>query len=105
MKSVLKSRPRKATALHKGHPEGGHKATHRVIKFRQELFWDVNPKNIHSQRHARYIIERILDFGNDKEVRWMVQYYDRKLIKDVVERSRVLHAQTRSLWQLLMRTN
>lgn len=82
-----------------------HKITRRVIKFRQELFWDVNPKNIDPQRHARYIIERILDFGNDKEVRWMVRYYERKLIKDVVERSRVLHTQTRSLWQLLMRTN
>lgn len=100
MKISLKSPPRKARLS----VEEKHKTT-RVIKFRQELFWDVNPKSIHPQRHARYIIERILDFGNDKEVRWMVQYYPRELIADVVKRSRVLHAQTRSLWQLLMRTN
>lgn len=79
------------------------KTKRRVIRFRQELFWDVNPKNIHPQRHARYIIERILDFGNDKEIRWMVRYYPKPLIADIVERSRVLNAPTRCLWKLLIK--
>lgn len=68
---------------------------------RQTLFWDVDPKTIKPKKHARYIIERILDFGNDDEVRWMCHYYPRELIKDVVQKSRCLHAQTRSLWTLL----
>ena len=71
------------------------------IHFRQSLFWDVDPKTIHPKRHARYIIERILDFGNDKEVKWMWHMYPRSLIRDVVENSRVIHAPTRSLWTLL----
>ena len=74
----------------------------KVIRCRQELFWDVNPKKINPKRHARYIIERILDFGNDKDVTWMANYYSKKLIKDVVDNSRVLHNQTRSLWKLLV---
>lgn len=71
------------------------------IRFRQSLFWDVDPKTIHPKRHARYIIERILDFGNDREIRWMWYYYPHGLIRDVVEKSRVLHPQTRPLWLLL----
>lgn len=71
------------------------------IKFRQSLFWDVDPKTIHPKKHARYIIERILDFGNDDEVTWMWHYYPRELIKNVVKKSRALHAQSRSLWKLL----
>jgi hypothetical protein len=39
------------------------------MKFRQTLFWDVNPKNIDTKKHSQYIIERILDLGNDKEVK------------------------------------
>lgn len=70
-------------------------------RFRQSLFWDVDPKTIDPKRHARYVIERILDFGNDREVRWMWRFYPRALVRDVVQTSRVLHAQTRSLWQLL----
>lgn len=71
------------------------------IRFRQSLFWDVDPKTINPKRHARYIIERILDFGNDEEVRWMWKTYSRSLIADVVKNSRVLQPQSRNLWRLL----
>jgi hypothetical protein len=71
------------------------------MKFRQELFWDVDPKTIDPKKHARYIIERILDFGDDKEVQWMWKTYSHKLIRDVVINSRVLHKQTKALWNLL----
>lgn len=74
----------------------------KVIHFRQSLFWDVNPKKIDPKRHARYIIERILDFGNDKEVRWMWHHYSHNLLVEIVKNSRVLHNQTRSLWTLLL---
>lgn len=72
-----------------------------TFRFRQSLFWDVDPKTINPKRHARYIIERILDFGNDEEVRWMWHTYPRSLIADVVKNSRVLQPQSRNLWRLL----
>ncbi len=61
------------------------------MRFRRSLFWDVDPKTIDEKRHATYIIERILDFGNDDEVRWMWQTYSRRKIRSVAEKSRVLH--------------
>lgn len=36
------------------------------MRFRQSLFWDVDPKTIDPKKHAQYIIERILDFGYDR---------------------------------------
>ena len=73
------------------------------IRFRQSLFWDVDPKTINPKRHAKYIIERILDFGDDREVRWMWHTYQKSLIRDVVKHSRVLHDKSKSLWTLLVR--
>ena len=73
-----------------------------VISFRASLFWDVDPTIINSKKHARYIIERILDFGNDKEVKWLWYYYPHSIIADVVKKSRVLQPQSRSLWKLLL---
>ena len=75
--------------------------TKKTMKFRQSLFWDVDPKTIDPKKHAYYIVERILDFGTDDEVRWMWRTYSRSLIRKVAETSRVLHAPTRSLWKLL----
>lgn len=70
----------------------------RIIKFRQELFWDVDPKKIDPKKHATYIIERILDFGNDKEAQWAYHYYSHQLINKIAKKSRVLSAITRPLW-------
>jgi len=69
---------------------------------RQALFWDTNPKNIDTEKHARYIIERILDFGRDDEVRWLRQYYTKELIREVVLKSRSLRPETKNLWTLLL---
>lgn len=74
-----------------------------VMRFRPTLFWDVDPKTIDPKKHARYIIERVLDFGNDQEVRWLAHRYSPRLLKDAVRKSRVLHAKSRSLWSLIFR--
>jgi uncharacterized protein DUF6922 len=71
------------------------------FKFRPSLFWDADPNSIDPRRHARYIIERILDFGDEREVRWMAQTYSRRRIKSTIARSRVLHEKSRSLWKLV----
>jgi hypothetical protein len=72
-----------------------------VMKFRQTLFWDVDPKTIDPKKHARYIIERVLDFGNDQEVKWLVHYYSSRLIRNTVNNSRVLDPKSLALWSLV----
>lgn len=71
------------------------------IQFRQALFWDTDPKKLDVQKHAEYIIERIMDFGNDDEVRWMKQQYPKQLLAKVCRTSKQLHVSSRTLWTLL----
>ena len=74
------------------------------MRFRQSLFWDVDPKTIDPKKNARYIIERVLEFGDDREARWLFYYYPRDLIRDSMDRSRgVLHGKTRALWSLVLK--
>ncbi len=72
-----------------------------AIRFRRSLFWDVDPRSIDPRRHARYIIERILDLGDEEEVRWLARTYSRRMIRDTMARSRTLHEKSRSLWTLV----
>lgn len=74
-----------------------------VIKFRPALFWDVNPKKIDVKKNAQYIIERIADFGNDKEARWMWEYYDKRILRKVISNSRCVSSRTRVFWTLLLK--
>ena len=72
------------------------------MKFRQSLFWDANPEKLDPERNAQYIIERILDFGRDDEVRWLKQQYNSARIKKAVEKSRSLRPDTKKLWTLIL---
>lgn len=73
----------------------------KAIPFRRSLFWDVDPKTINPKKHARYIIERIMDFGNDREARWMFLAYPRLFLHKIAKKSRVLHPQSKVLWEAL----
>ncbi len=74
------------------------------MKFRQSLFWDTNPENIDLNKNAQYVIERIMVFGRDDEVRWLWNFYDKVLMKKVVAKSRSLRPETKALWTLLLQT-
>ncbi|MEK7512001.1 MAG: hypothetical protein AAB575_03210 [Patescibacteria group bacterium] len=73
------------------------------MKFRQALFWDTNPKKIDVKKNAQYIIERIADFGNDKEARWVLNYYDKGFIRKIIAKSRCLRSDTKNLWTLMLK--
>lgn len=75
------------------------------IKFRQALFWDTNPNNIDTRKNAQYIIERVLDLGRDREVRWLYHFYNKALLKKVVAKSRSLMPETKNLWTIILKNN
>lgn len=71
---------------------------------RASLFWDVDPKTIDPKKHARYIIERVLDFGTDGEIRWLVHHYKPTTIRKVLREPRVaLHPRAKALWLKVFR--
>ncbi len=73
----------------------------QTIQLRPSLFWDTDPKKLDIHKQARYIIERIMDFGNDNEVRWMRQQYPKQLLAEVCKTSKQLHTSSKTLWTLL----
>jgi len=72
-----------------------------TLRLRPSLFWDVDPKTIDLNKHAQYVIERILDFGNDAEVRWLWNYYNHRKIRNVVKKSRGMTDISQSFWEII----
>ncbi|MEO0005766.1 MAG: hypothetical protein ABIK47_00430 [candidate division WOR-3 bacterium] len=62
------------------------------------LFWDVKKDRVDINHHARYIIRRVLDFGDEQAVKWLRQTYPDALIKDVVMAQKGLSRKTRAFW-------
>lgn len=74
------------------------------MKFRESLFWDTNPKNIDLDKNARYVIERVLEFGRLNEVSWLFKQYSKEAIKKVMDLPRVqLSPKSKNLWSLVLK--
>ena len=70
---------------------------------RAALFWDVDPADIDPEQHSRYVIERIMDFGTDEEVRWMWRAYPKEELRRILDLPRSpIHPKSRAFWKLML---
>lgn len=67
------------------------------------LFWDVRPEDLHKENDAFFIIERLLETGDDAAIRWVLTSYPEETIAHVVRNSRRLSRKTARFWQLFFR--
>ena len=66
----------------------------------QKYFWDVNPASVDPILHKRYVIERILDLGDEQAVAWLRRAYAKADILAVIEDSKRLSPKSRNFWRL-----
>lgn len=64
----------------------------------KNIFWDVNVTDLDLERHRAFIIERVLEHGDEKAVRWLFKNFPRKAIISVTEKSRRLSPKSRNFW-------
>lgn len=66
------------------------------------LFWDVEPRGLDSERHATFIIERVLEEGGSEAIGLLLRAYARDAIVSVVCSSRRLSRRTASFWRVYL---
>lgn len=64
----------------------------RIITSRKSLFWDKGPLNPDEDMFV--IVERILEFGTEREFQSVISCYGETSIRDVVRNSRNLSPKT-----------
>ena len=64
--------------------------------FRASLFWDAD--EIDEVQHAAYVIARVLDYGDMKDVRTLRKMYPDKKIIEVIRTRRGLFPKTGKYW-------
>jgi hypothetical protein len=64
------------------------------------LFWDTSIENININRHASYIIGRVLELGDFSAIEWIQKVYPSHKITEVINTSRELSDKSRNFWQI-----
>ena len=74
-------------------------------RFLKKYFWDVEFSDIDKKGNSRFIIERILEYGDKKTVRWLFKNYSLKEIKGVIYKTRFLSHRSLFFWTIFLNLN
>jgi len=70
--------------------------------FLRPYFWEVDFTRVRLPEHEVYVIERLLEYGDDQAIGWLRRAFAPESIARVVRRSRRLSRNTANLWSLLL---
>jgi len=71
-------------------------------EFLRPLFWEVDFDRLRVQGHERYVIERVLEYGDLPEVKWMLGHFARQEIVQTLRRSRGLSPKSANFWAFIL---
>lgn len=63
---------------------------------KRSLFWDVS--EIDPQKNEKFIVERILRFGDEEDFHWAIKSYGKDKIKENLLKSKTLDNKSLSFW-------
>lgn len=63
---------------------------------KKSLFWDV--AKVDPRKNGKFIIERILNYGDEADFRWAKEAYGNKRVKETLLKSKVLDNKSLSFW-------
>lgn len=70
--------------------------------FLKTYFWDVDFQKLDFEKYPNFVIERILEYGNQRSVSWLSQFFSRDIIKETVINSRTLSPKSANFWALIL---
>ena len=65
------------------------------------FFWDIDTDAFDPASYPEYTIARVLEYGDDKAVRWLRETFSENQIKQVVRIERRLSRRSANFWALV----
>lgn len=66
----------------------------------EKYFWDCDFRRLSLEQYKKFIIERVLAFGNIQNVRWLFSHLSKDDIKEIALSSRRLDKRTINFWKI-----
>ena len=70
--------------------------------FLKRYFWDVEFARMRLPERSFHIIERVLEYGDDRSLHWLKETFPREEIAQVVRESRAISRRTANLWAMFL---
>ena len=73
----------------------------QIPKSLKKYFWDVDFLELNPKKYPKFIIERILEYGDSGAVAWMRKNFNEEEIKKTIYTSRNLSRKSANFWQFI----
>jgi len=73
--------------------------------FLKKYFWDIDFSDLDVKKKSFFIIQRILEYGDQKAVEWMRKNFNDREIRKVIFNSKNLSQKSANFWQLIFNLN
>ncbi len=70
-------------------------------EFLKKYFWDADFADLDAVAYPYFIIERILEYGDERAVKWMIENFKKSEIKRSLMESRGLSSKSVNYWALI----
>ncbi|MEO0184335.1 MAG: hypothetical protein ABIL22_07760 [candidate division WOR-3 bacterium] len=74
----------------------------KIPKFLKGYFWEVNSKDIDLKKHRIYILKRIMEYGDEKAVAWLLKNFKKSEIANVLINCRGFSLKSANYWALVL---
>lgn len=71
-------------------------------RFLASLFWETDFEKLRAKEYPEYVIERVIEYGDDRAISWLLSVFTREEITAVVKSSRRISPNTATLWSLVL---
>lgn len=69
--------------------------------FLKKYFWDVEVKKIDTEAYSRYVLAKLLEYGDEKAINWMKRNFTKNQIEDVLYHYRIVSPQSANFWAVV----
>jgi hypothetical protein len=68
----------------------------------RKYFWDCDFYEINMEKYQFFITERLLNYGNEQTLKWLLARINKIDLENVVKKSRNLDKKTKNYWKILL---
>lgn len=73
----------------------------KIPKFMYKYFWDTEPHRINPIHHTTYVIERIMNLGDPRAVKWMIKSVGKGEIAKTLSSRKGIDLTAAKFWSLV----
>lgn len=74
----------------------------RAPIFLKQYFWDIDFSKLDCRSRPGFVIERILEYGDENAIAWMMKNLSRTQIISTLEKSRELTVKSANFWAVIL---